>query len=105
MVLINVVDTEGREHLAEAPLGATVMEVLRPLEIGVKGECGGSVACGTCHVWVDPDWFTRLTVPSEDEQAVLDGERHVTPHSRLCCQIQVESSLDGMRLTMPSPPA
>ncbi len=103
MVSIKVTDAKGQEHSVVAPLGSTVMEVLRPLNIGVTGDCGGSTSCGTCHVWVAPDWLERLPTASDGEQEVLDREYHAGPLSRLCCQIRVEAALDGMSLTMPPP--
>jgi len=61
---------------------------------------GRTVACGTCHVYVDPDWFARLVPAREDEEAMLDQLLHARPNSRLSCQVLWEAALDGLRLTL-----
>ena len=30
------------------------------------------MACSTCHVIVDKDWYAKLPTPSEDEEDMLD---------------------------------
>lgn len=101
MTTIHVTDAEGRDHAVEARDGLSLMEVLRPLDIGIAGECEGSAACATCHVWIDPAWADRLAEPSEAEADMLDCAFHTRPTSRLCCQIRVTAELDGLRLAVP----
>lgn len=101
MTTIFVTDANGREHAIEAEDGLSVMEVLRDLDIGVEGECEGSIACATCHVWVDVEWAERLRTPSDSEADMLDCAFHVRGTSRLCCQIRVEPCLDGLRVAVP----
>lgn len=101
MTKIFATAADGCEHVIEGEDGLSVMEVLRDLDIGVEGECEGSVACATCHVWVDAEWVDRLDPPSDSEADMLDCAFHVRATSRLCCQIRVAPSLDGLRVAVP----
>ena len=101
MITIYVVDKANREHALKAKDGLSVMEVLRPLDLGVGGECEGSLACATCHVWVDPDWMPHLAPVSEGEADMLDCAFNVSDTSRLCCQIRVSPALAGLRVSVP----
>jgi ferredoxin, 2Fe-2S len=69
---------------------------------GIEAECGGSLACGTCHVYVDDAWLARLPPASEDELAML--EEVTAPRkicSRLACQIRLVDELDGLTVRIP----
>ena len=69
---------------------------------GILAECGGSLACGTCHVYVEPSQLARLPPPSAVEDEMLDmtaSERR--PNSRLSCQIVMSDALDGLVLHLP----
>jgi 2Fe-2S ferredoxin len=101
MTTIVVIDGQGRELSVAAADGLSVMEVLRPLDLGIEGECEGSAACATCHVWVDPLWFDRLAPASDAEADMLDCAFRTRATSRLCCQIPVTPALDGLRVSVP----
>ena len=69
----------------------------------ILAECGGSLACGTCHVYVEPSQLARLSPPSAAEQDMLSavaGERRF--NSRLSCQIGLSEALDGLVLHLPA---
>ena len=100
MMNITVIDRSGSRTIIQADVGLSVMEALRRQGL-IEGECNGSLACATCHVWVDPAWFDRLTPPSEDEEDMLDVAFNLTATSRLCCQIPVSSETDGIVITLP----
>lgn len=95
-----VIDSAGRHELA-APDGLSVMEVLRDADFPLSGECGGSLACATCHVVVETDWYDRLTEIGEAEEDMLDTAFNVTATSRLACQIRMDESLDGLTVRLP----
>jgi len=63
-------------------------------------QCGGSCACATCHVYVDPVWKDKIPAPSEEELGMLDGAFEVTEDSRLACQIFFTKDLDGLKVTL-----
>ncbi len=68
---------EGRETAVEAKDGLSIMEALRPLDIGIEGECEGSVACATCHVWIDQEWIDRLDAPPTARPKCSTAPLHV----------------------------
>jgi ferredoxin, 2Fe-2S len=100
MTRLIVTTKDGREVTVDAIDGLSVMEVLRPLDFGIVGDCEGSVACASCHVWVDGSW-DHLPEPSDDEAEMLDCAFHTRDTSRLSCQIRLGPSLDGLRLAIP----
>ncbi len=100
MVKIFVTDKLGQQHCVEARKGLSVMEALRGLNLGIAGECEGSLSCASCHVWIDQDWFDRLPPAGDAEADMLDCVFSATPTSRLCCQIMVDTELEGLRLGM-----
>ena len=101
MTTIIVTDPEGKQYIVHANDGGSLMQAVSADVPGVPGECGGSLACGTCHIWVDPVWFGVVGDPSDEEAALLDNTFHVRDTSRLSCQIAVQPSLEGLRLAVP----
>jgi 2Fe-2S ferredoxin len=65
---------------------------------GILGECGGGCSCATCHVHVDPEWFSRVGPAHEVEQDMLEFSGSVSPCSRLACQLLLTDELDGIVL-------
>lgn len=100
MPLIRVTACNGVERNVQAEVGRKLMEVLRELDGGVAAICGGECSCATCHVYVAHDWLRALPRIAPDEQELLDGLAHATEQSRLSCQIDVTSALEGMALTI-----
>lgn len=100
MPQIIVTARDGEKHVIEAELNQTLMEVIRDSNIGgMDAICGGCCSCATCHVYVDPQFISKLPPVSEDEDILLDGSNHRKPEvSRLSCQIRVSESLGGIEL-------
>ncbi|HEX3364637.1 2Fe-2S iron-sulfur cluster-binding protein [Phenylobacterium sp.] len=93
---------DGGRCEIEAPLDASIMQAARDNGIaGVTGECGGFAACGTCHVYVDAAWTSRLPPPTAAELAMLEVVVSPQDNSRLSCQIQLAHDLDGIVLGLP----
>lgn len=94
---------DGREEGFEAPAGVSLMQAATGHGVdGIVAECGGGLACATCHVYVDAAWFERLPPPASDELAMLEctaAERR--PTSRLSCQIRLDDTLQGLRVAVP----
>ncbi len=86
----------------DAPVGLSVLEIAHRNDIDLEGACEGSLACSTCHVIVDPEWFDQLDEPSEEEEDMLDLAFGLTHTSRLGCQIRMSEELDGLTVTLPS---
>ena len=100
MAAIRVVDRDGVEHEVRAPSGQKLMEILRELDYGVAAICGGMCSCATCHVYIDAEWARKLPQAMSDEQALLSELVHATGESRLSCQIEFTSALDGLRVVI-----
>ena len=86
----------------DAPLGLSVLEIAHRNDIDLEGACEGSLACSTCHVVVDPEWYEQLHEASEEEEDMLDLSFGLTHTSRLGCQIRMCEELDGLTVTLPS---
>ena len=85
----------------EAHPGQTLLEVAREYEIDIEGTCEGNLACATCHLIIDKDWFFKLPEATEDERDMLDLVNGLTVNSRLGCQIKVTADLDGLIVFLP----
>ena len=102
MPKMTFVDTDGTAREVDAPVGLSVLEIAHRNNIDLEGACEGSLACSTCHVVVDPEWFELLQEPTEDEEDMLDLAFGLTHTSRLGCQIIMRDELDGLTVKLPS---
>jgi ferredoxin, 2Fe-2S len=93
-------DRAGVVRCLSARPGFTVMEILRDAGLPIAAICGGNCLCATCHIYVDEAWRARVGEPNADEVARLEESAHVTPASRLSCQIQFSPALDGLKVTV-----
>ena len=102
IILINITvkDLDGQVHEVQAKEGDSLMESLRQHEWGVAAACGGLCSCGTCHVYVDPEWTDKLPPAASDEQDLLDEFETTQESSRLSCQLQMHSSHDGLSVSI-----
>ena len=104
-MMIRVTGRDGREQELDAIEGWRVMEIIRDHgmsdpNVAIKAECGGSLACATCHVYVDAAWVDKLAPASEDEIYMMDEAFAVQDNSRLSCQIIMNEELDGLQVTL-----
>lgn len=102
MPKMTFVYADGKEQTVEVPVGISVLEAAHKNNVPLEGACEGSLACSTCHVIVDKEWFGKLKASSEDEEDMLDLAFGLTHTSRLGCQIMMSDALDGLRVTLPS---
>ena len=96
------IDRDGTEREVDAPLGLSVLEVAHRNGIDIEGACEGSLACSTCHVIVDPEWYELLKDATEDEEDMLDLAFNLSKTSRLGCQIIITEELDGLTVRLPA---
>ena len=101
MPKLTFIEKDGNHKTVEAPNGLSIMELAHKFDVDIEGACEGSLACATCHVIVDPDWFAKLEEASEDEEDMLDLAFGLTETSRLGCQIIMSDDLDGLVVTLP----
>ncbi|GAA0578428.1 ferredoxin family 2Fe-2S iron-sulfur cluster binding protein [Caenispirillum bisanense] len=102
MPKITFIDKDGEAQTFDAPEGLSVLEVAHRHSIDIEGACEGSLACSTCHVVVDPEWYDKLPEASEDEEDMLDLAFGLTKTSRLGCQIIMSGDLDGLVVRLPT---
>ena len=103
MAKITYIEHTNKEHTVEVPNNLSVMEGAVQNNIpGIDADCGGSMACATCHVYVDNKWFNRLKKKEEGEEDILDMAYQPNKYSRLSCQLIVSDELDGLIVKMPS---
>jgi 2Fe-2S ferredoxin len=102
MPKIKFVQTDGQCVEIDAPVGLSVLEVAHRNNVDLEGACEGSLACSTCHVIVDADWYDMLPTATEDEEDMLDLAFGLTHTSRLGCQIIMTDELDGLVVRLPS---
>jgi len=95
------IERDGTRKEVEAPLGLSVLEIAHRNNVDIEGACEGSLACSTCHVIVDDDWYARLPEATEDEEDMLDLAFGLTRTSRLGCQLVITEDLDGLTVALP----
>ena len=96
------IEPDGTRREVDAPLGHSLLQIAWDNNIDIEGACEGAMACSTCHVIVEPEWYARLEPASEDEEDMLDLAFGLTPTSRLGCQIIITEALDGLTVSLPS---
>ena len=102
MTKIIFIESDGKEIIVEAQNGLSLLEVAHNNGVSLEGACEGSLACSTCHLIVEKDFFEKLPEPSEEEEDMLDLAWGLTHTSRLGCQIIINDGLDGMKVKIPS---
>ena len=97
MTKITYIEHNGKEHTIDVQNGLTVMEGAVQNDIpGIDADCGGSMACATCHVYVKEDWYNKLDEKSEGEDDMIDQAHEPKKNSRLSCQITVSDKIEGL---------
>ena len=103
MVKIKYIEHDGNEHEIEVAQGLSVMEGAVQNNIpGIDADCGGSMACATCHVYVKEEWFNKLPKKEDGEEDMLDMAFEPKNNSRLSCQLTVSDELDGLEVNIPA---
>ena len=102
MAKITYIEHNGKLHTVDVSNGLTVMEGAVQNDIpGIDADCGGGMACATCHVYVKDDWFNKLPSKNEGEDDMIDQAFEPNKNSRLSCQIQLSDNLDGLEVFLP----
>ena len=102
MPRMTFIERDGARREVEAPVGLSVLEIAHKYGVDIEGACEGSLACSTCHVIVDAEWFGKLGTPTEDEEDMLDLAFGLERTSRLGCQIVMSPTLDGLVVRLPA---
>ena len=102
MPKITYITSDAKIHEVEVENGLTVMEGAVQNDIpGIDADCGGGMACATCHVYVTEDWFNKLPKKEDGEEDMIDMAYEPKKNSRLSCQIIVTDELEGLKVTTP----
>ena len=102
MAKITYIENNGTSHTVDVAEGLTVMEGAVQNNIpGIDADCGGGMACATCHVYVKDEWFDKINKKTEGEDDMLDQAYEPKKNSRLSCQIQVTDDIDGLEVYLP----
>ena len=102
MAKITYITSDAKVHEVEVQNGLTVMEGAVQNDIpGIDADCGGSMACATCHVYVKDDWYNKLDEKSEGEDDMIDQAYEPKKNSRLSCQITVSDKIEGLIVHLP----
>ena len=102
MPKITYITHDNQSRTVEVQNGLTVMEGAVQNDIpGIDADCGGGMACATCHVYVKEDWFNKLPKKEDGEDDMLDQAYEPSPSSRLSCQIIVSDELNGLVVHLP----
>ena len=102
MPKITYIDHQDNSKTIEVENGLTVMEgAIQNNIVGIDADCGGSMACATCHVYVEEKWLSKLPKAEDGEVDMIDMAFEPKKNSRLSCQIVVADELDGLKVTTP----
>ena len=102
MSKITYIEHNGKSHSINVQNGLTVMEGAIQNNIpGIDADCGGSMACATCHVYVKEEWFNKLPKKEDGEEDMIDMAYEPSKYSRLSCQLTVSNDLEGLTVQLP----
>lgn len=100
--LIFITPAEERIEI-DVPAEGSLMEAAKAHNVpGILADCGGAMACGTCHVMIPPEFHPRLPEQSDIEREMMEYVPEPQPHTRLTCQIPVTEELDGLVMHIPA---
>ena len=102
MAKIKYIEHKGKSHTIDVANGLSVMEGAIQNNIpGIDADCGGSMACATCHVYVKEEWFDKLPKKEDGEEDMIDMAYEPNKFSRLSCQLIVSDELEGLVVNLP----
>ena len=102
MGVVTFISNEGNATEVDAEAGVSIMQIATAKGItGIVAECGGSMSCATCHIYVDEAWLDKTGSPSAAEANMLEFAEDPGPTSRLSCQIRYTAQLDGLIVRVP----
>lgn len=97
---LTVVLPDGSARTLSCAEKGSVMEAMRLAGVPIRAECGGAMACATCHITVDAAWIGKTGRAGDEEADLLDNSDYKTELSRLACQIKCAPALDGLRVAL-----
>ena len=102
MPKITYIDNKNNSKTIDVENGLSIMEgAIQNNITGIDADCGGSMACATCHVYVEEKWFNKIPEAEDAEIDMIDMAFEPKKNSRLSCQIIVSDDLEGFTVTTP----
>lgn len=101
-IAVTFLDPHGKPVVTACEPGDNLLRVGQAAGLPLEGTCEGQMACSTCHVIVAAEWFDRLPPAAEEEEDMLDFAAGARRTSRLSCQIELTSEMDGLSVSVPS---
>ena len=98
---VTFIERSGGKRSVEARAWQTLLDLAHANDIDIEGACEGVMACSTCHLIVEAEWYPKLSPPEEDEEDMLDLAFGLTRTSRLGCQLLMMDELDGLTVRLP----
>lgn len=96
------ITSEGNKVEVFGKEGQDLMRLAHENDIDLEGACEGSLACSTCHLVLQPEYYQKLPEPTDEENDMLDLAFGLTETSRLGCQVKLTKELDGVTVCIPS---
>lgn len=102
MPKVSYTQPDGSVQIIDGLPGDSVMQTA--VKNGVRGivaQCGGSMSCATCHVFVDANDLDLFPSVTEIEDEMLDcAASDREPNSRLSCQLVLDGA--DIHVTVPA---
>jgi len=95
------VNKDGSRKEVREPIGTSVLEAAHKNDVDLEGACEASLACSTCHVYVEKKFYSQLAEPTDEENDMLDLAFELKENSRLGCQVILKPELEGMEIALP----
>ena len=100
MIKVTFISADGDVQEINGVEGQSLLDIAQAAGQPLEGTCESQMACSTCHVIIDKDWFDKLPRSVEDEEDMLDQAFFVEDNSRLGCQIFMREELDGLTVRL-----
>eukprot|EP00793_Prasinoderma_coloniale_P006823 PRCOL_00001654-RA len=100
-ISVTFVERDGERVTVDVLTGMSLLEAAHKHDIELEGACEGSLACSTCHIVLEDEYYDKLEEPDDDENDMLDLAFGLTETSRLGCQVIATKELDGMTVSIP----
>ena len=101
MFKVYLLKKNKKKKISVCNKSTTILDLARRENLNIEGSCDGSMACSTCHVLIEKEWFVKLPPPCLDEKEMLTLLPNYNSNSRLGCQILITKKLDGLSFSIP----
>ena len=86
-------------EIVPAAAGETLLAAMQRAERKLQSVCKGRGMCGACRGLVDAEFYDLLVPPKDSEVRLLHYLKEGSARNRLACQITLDETLSGLRIT------